>query len=286
MTPLIDSDIFLYEVGFGSETGWKYLHPDSVDPPPFQYIQEMLDGRVQEICNKIEEHFGICNKPILYLTGKGNFREKIAKKNVYKGNRKQPKPFHYANIKGYLQTVYGAVVVEGMEADDAMCIEQTLNNKHKTVYDYVNGSRYVDETIICTRDKDLRMCPGWHYGWELGKQAQYGPLFVSEPGEVMLSSDKKKIVGNGSKFFFSQLITGDMVDNIAGIPGNGPVEAYKLLSEAQTYEEMEKIVSEAYRAFYGDAWKEEMREQAQLLWMIRELDEEGNPVMWKFMDEE
>ena len=261
-------DILLYECGFGSETGWKHLHPDSSDPPPFEYVKEMVDGRIQEICSKVKDFFGSCEKPILYLTGKGNFREAIAKKKPYKGNRLQPKPFHYANIKGYLKVAYDAIEVEGMEADDAMCIDQT------------------EDTIICTRDKDLRQCPGWHFGWELGKQAQFGPELVGHVGYIKLSPDKKKLTGTGYKFFCSQMITGDKVDNISGLPGNGPVEAYKLLSELQVCADMEKAVIEAYKGFYGDSWKEEFMEQAQLLWMVRELDFAGEPIMYKMLNEE
>lgn len=266
MTPLVDSDIFLYEVGFGSETGWKAIHPESTDPPPFDYVKDMVDERIKEICNKIHDFFGVCDKPRLFLTGEGNFRLDIAKKKPYKGTRVLPKPFHYSNIKAYLQMQYEAEIVEGMEADDMLCILQT------------------DKTIICTRDKDLRQCPGWHFGWELGKQAQYGPLLVDEPGSLSLSADKKKLVGTGSKFFFAQCLMGDNVDNIPGLPQNGPVSVYNRLNELQEYGDMERAVSEAYRAFYGDTWKEEMLEQARLVWMVKQLDDEGNPVMWDFID--
>lgn len=269
MKPLIDGDILLYEIGFGSETGWRGLHPESTDPPPFDYVREMVDGRIEEICNKVLQHFGKCDKPHLFLTGKGNFREEIAKKKKYKGNRTKPKPFHYNNIKTYLMFKYDCTVAEGCEADDLLCIKQVQD---------------AENTIICSRDKDLRQCPGWHFGWELGKQPQYGPKFVEELGELYLSDNKKEVKGTGWKFFFAQLLIGDKVDNIPGLPQNGPVKAYETLSELQTYEEMEKAVSEAYRAFYGDSWKEEIMEQAALVYMVRERDEEGNLVMWRLSE--
>ena len=269
MKPLIDGDILLYEIGFGSETGWRGLHPESTDPPPFDYVREMVDGRIEEICNIVLLYFGKCDKPHLFLTGKGNFREEIAKKKKYKGNRTKPKPFHYNNIKTYLMFKYDCTVAEGCEADDLLCIEQMQD---------------AENTIICSRDKDLRQCPGWHFGWELGKQPQYGPKFVEELGELYLSDNKKEVKGTGWKFFFAQLLIGDKVDNIPGLPQNGPVKAYEMLSELQTYEEMEKAVSEAYRALYGDSWKEEIMEQAALVYMVRERDEEGNLVMWRLSD--
>ncbi len=261
MLPLVDGDILLYECGFGAETGWKAIYPDSPDPPSWEYVAEMVDGRIEEICKAVEA----TEKPRLFLTGKDNFREKIAKKAIYKGNRdKLAKPWHYNNIKAYLIGCYDAEVVDGMEADDMMCILQTA----------------LDNTIICTRDKDLRQCPGWHFGWELGNQPRFGPKLVDEIGEIFLCPDKKKISGWGSKFFYSQLITGDRVDNIPGLPRKGPVEAFKLLANTTTHEEMEKAVIEAYKAVYGDTWREELLEQGQLLWMVRDFDEEWKPVMW------
>lgn len=273
MVPLIDGDILLYECGFGAETGWKSIHPDSTDPPSWDYVQQMVDGRIEEICKAV----GATSKPRLFLTGKDNFREKIAKKAVYKGNRdKLAKPWHYANIKAYLIGCYNAEVVDGIEADDMMCIEQL-----KTINWNRAGNIQAINTIICTRDKDLRQCPGWHYGWELANQPSFGPKFVEDPGEISISEDGKKISGWGIKFFYSQLITGDKVDNIPGIPSKGPRFAYALLANTQTREEMEKAVVEAYKGFYGDVWKEEMLEQAQLLWMVRDIDDAGLPVMWK-----
>lgn len=242
----------------------------------------MVDERIKEICNKIHDFFGVCDKPRLFLTGKGNFRLDIAKKKPYKGTRVLPKPFHYSNIKAYLQMQYEAEIVEGMEADDMICIVQT---EASTVNDGCAFNDYlITPTIICTRDKDLRQCPGWHFGWELGKQAQYGPVLIEEPGSLSLSADKKKLVGTGSKFFFAQCLMGDNVDNIPGLPQNGPVSVYNRLNDLQGYGDMERAVSEAYRAFYGDTWKEELLEQARLVWMVRQLDEEGRPVMWDFID--
>lgn len=270
MKPHIDGDILLYEVGFGSETGWKALHPDSPDPPPFDYVAEMLRERIAAIIRTLHETFPLIDAPKIYLTGKDNFRVAIAKKKGYKENRSDnKKPFHYHNIKAFLLGMYDTEIIDGMEADDAICL---------AIYNNTNA-------IACTRDKDLRQCEGWHYGWELGRQPQFGPLKVEGNGIINLSADKKKLTGTGHKFFFSQLITGDTTDNIPGLPKKGPAEAYKLLSGLEEYADMEKAVVEAYRVFYGDSWREELMEQAHLLWMIRELDEEGNPVFFKLKGE-
>jgi hypothetical protein len=280
MQPILDGDVLVYEIGFAAETGWKatinWEGEDKCPPPPFSYVAELLDNRIAEICGKVMA----TQPPLLYLTGKDNFREKIAKKKVYKGNRDGVnKPWHYANLISYMRVAYNTIVVEGMEADDAMCIEQC-----KAMKEAEEGIEYT-ETIICTRDKDLRQCPGWGFSWELGNQPQWGPEFVEGFGYLSLSDDNKKLRGVGDAFFYAQLIMGDPVDNIPGIPGKGAKAAFDILGNTHTRAEAEKAVVEAYRAFYGELWEQEMLEQAQLLWMVRELDEEGKPVMWGFLDE-
>lgn len=275
MQPLIDGDILVYEIGWAADTGWKAKRDwkegdPPLDPPPFEYVAELLDNRIAEICGAVMA----THRPIIYLTGKGNFREAIAKRKPYKGTRKEDgKPWHYANIWAYLQGAYNAIIIEGMEADDAMCIDQII------------ASRIGRDTIICTRDKDLRQCPGWHFGWELGNQPQFGPEFVEGWGYISLSDDNKKLRGVGEKFFYAQLIMGDPVDNILGLPKSGPKAAFDIVGNTQTREEAFKAVLEAYRGFYGDSAEAEMLEQGQLLWMVRELNEEGKPVMWQLLKE-
>lgn len=218
--------------------------------------------------------------PTLYLTGKGNFRDAIATLKPYKGTRKVEKPFHFKNLTAYILAHYDVVVAEGMEADDLLCVEQTKRLKQL-------------DTIICTRDKDLRQCPGMHYGWECGLQPGFGPKRVSLMGQLNAhyKIDKKsgnevlyKVSGDGLKFFYAQILMGDTVDNIPGLPGAGPALAFNLLSELQSEEELFNAVLGAYTTKYGEDARDRMYEQAQLCWMVRELDAEGKPVMWRMLD--
>lgn len=255
--PLIDGDVLLYEIGFAAETGWQ-----QEGYPPFDYVEEVLNNRIGNICAMVEAD----TPPILYLTGKNNFRFEIAKTTPYK-DRPSNKPWHYKNIKAYIKGMYEYVETDGMEADDAMAIEQT---------------RRPDETIICTRDKDLRSVPGWHYGWELAEQPQFGPLLVDEFGKIELSTRRDKIIGYGGLFFYAQCLTGDPVDSIPGLGGKtGPVKAMKILDGVSTLDEAFNRVREAYRGLHGDAGDERLLEQGRLLHMTREL-KDGKPVLWEF----
>jgi 5'-3' exonuclease len=263
MQPLVDADVLLYEVGFAAEAGWQ--QPGF---PSFDYAAELLDNRIANICAMVEA----TQPPILYLTGKTNFRTEIAKLRQYK-ERPSLKPFHYYNLKAYIKGKYDWRLTEGLEADDLMAIEQ-CKHRGNPLYRGV-------ETIICTRDKDLRAVPGWHYGWELGMQPQYGPTFVTDLGALRLSSNRKSLKGEGLLFFYSQCLTGDSVDTVPGLPKWGPVKAYELLAECPTISSAFHCVLEAYRGLYGALAEEALLEQGRLLWMTRELDEEGKPVLWQ-----
>lgn len=270
MQPLIDGDILRYEVGYAAEyqrkAKQKERFPDNPEKwtelPDFGEVQEMLDGRIRDICL----HVNATEQPLVFLTGKKNFRNDIAETKVYKGNRLDAKkPFHYANISAYLRGAYDVIEAEGMEADDLLCIEQC--------------SRPTGTTIICSRDKDLRQCSGWHYGWELGRQPQFGPLLVDGIGWIKLEG--KKLTGVGDKFFYAQILMGDSVDNVPGLPGCGPISTWEHLGNCTRKDDLYNTVKSLYVEHYKDEWKERLLEQARLVWMVRELDINGKPVMWE-----
>jgi hypothetical protein len=257
MQPLIDSDVLLYEVGFGVEVGW-----DSPDPPPFDKARDLLENKIANICAMV----GATAPPILFLTGQGNFRYDIAKRTPYKA-RPGNKPFHYQNLKAYIKGMYDYRESTGMEADDLMAIGQCSR---------------ASETIICSRDKDLRQVPGWFYSWECGEQPSYGPVLHDPVGSVYMSENGKKLSGHGQSFFYAQCLMGDSIDSIPGLGGRtGPVKAFKILQGCTTLDEMYKAVLEAYRGMYGDGAEDMLLEQGRLLWMTRELNEDGTVKLWE-----
>lgn len=283
MQPLIDGDILVYEIGATAQ----YLNEaGEIIPRPWDWVEEAIDYKIRDICKAV----GATQKPIVYLTGDQylwnmkrrvrpslpiygpNFRIAMAVSKEYKGGRKVDKPLHYNNIRAYLIGVYDAFVSIGCEADDEMAIEQTRRNNNPELC----------PSIICTRDKDLRQVPGWHYGWECGRQGEFGPIEYDRLGIIILDRSKSspKIVGGGFKFFCSQLFTGDPVDSIGGLAGYGPVKVPSILDSCTTTGEALDRVREEYQVVYGEAWKTQLREQSNLLWMIRERDEEGRLKMF------
>lgn len=209
-----------------------------------------------------------------------NFRDAVAKKKEYKGNRKPNRPLHYENLVAYVKAKYEVIEAEGLEADDLLAVYQVKAEPLTT--------------IICSRDKDLKIVPGMHFGWACGLQQQFGPEQVTELG--WLKMPHKKLTGVGLKFFYAQMIMGDSTDNIPGLPRQGPTKAFKILEQCNDEAELFEAVSGAYKAAYTTSaeeeaglvehlWHREMNEQAQLLWMVQELDEDDKPIYWEMYDE-
>ena len=270
MKPLIDADCLHYEIAYCGQ----YKEEGELVVRPFEFVAELFEERVKQICDAVWAD----EKPLLFMTGKGNFRDKIATVKPYKGTRKAEKPFHYKNLKAYIMSHYDVREAEGLEADDLMCVEQTKRLKLGMF-----------DTVICTRDKDLRQCPGMHFGWECGAQAGFPFSKVDELGWVKehRKVDKEgkeyvaKVSGVGLKFFYAQLLMGDSVDNIPGLPGCGPAKAYEAVSTCKNEDELHHNTFALYLAKYGDDAAERMLEQGRLCWMVRELDENNQPVMWE-----
>ena len=258
MRPLIDGDLLLYEIGFGTQTNIE----GEIVPSPLDEVNQRIDNLVGDICAAVYA----TEEPVIYLTGVGNFRYEIAKQRDYKGNRKSIKPFHYKYIKAYLQSRWNAIIVDGMEADDALCIEQTRCLEQR-------------DTIICSRDKDLKQCPGYHYTWECGKQGSWGPAWVDPHGNLELKGPKK-LTGTGALFFYSQLLTGDSTDTYDGLPGCGPIRAHRILDGAESELDMYQRVLEAYKQKFDDNASTILEEQAHLAWMVRGINEDGTLQHW------
>lgn len=257
--PLIDADVVLYETGFAVETAWG----ENEGVPPFEWAAEHFDNLIANICVMAEA----THPPILFLTGKTNFRFDVAKRTPYK-ERVGKKPHHYSNLKAYIKGKYDYRISEGCEADDELAMEQTARP---------------NDVIVCSRDKDVRQVAGWHYGWECGNQPSFGPELVDELGHISLNS-KGKLKGVGELFFYAQCIMGDPVDSIPGLPKYGDAKAFKILDGSVSVADAYNRVLEAYKGVYGDDGEKEMLEQATLLYMVRIRNPDGSLKMWEEPD--
>ena len=218
ITALIDADSLCYAVGFSSNDVEEKI------------ALSRLEQTMTDLCMDLD-----CEDYKGFLTGKGNFRNDIAVTVPYKGQRVSDKPTHLTALRQHLVSSWGFIVVNGIEADDAVGIAA-----------YALAE---DDSIMVHIDKDLNQFRGWHYNYR--KKDKY---YVSE--------------FEGLKSFYTQMLTGDRIDNIVGIKGIGPVKAKRILEECTNENELYQAVLKAYE---GD--QQRVLENGQLLWLQREANQ-------------
>lgn len=191
MKALIDADIVAFScAAFNEEWGWDACVND---------MDDMLD-RIMKTTNS--------DTYSMYLSGSHNFRYDINPE--YKANRKDKvDPKYREDAKAYLIEIYGAILCDGIEADDAMGIAQG------------------EDTIICTIDKDLLQVPGLHYNWRKDIFTTVSEL-------------------DGLRHFYRQLLMGDRTDNIFGVKGIGEVKSKRYIDPHETEWEMFQQVQDLY----------------------------------------
>lgn len=228
-TALIDGDILAYEMG-QSEMGSHV---------PLSMALSNCDKKIKDITDCAG-----CDDYRIYLThGPCNFRFKIATIKPYKGNRDDyVKPPYWADIRSHLCSEHSAEVVHGYEADDRLAMEQS------------------DDTVICSRDKDLDQVEGWHYSWQCGRQKERPIYEITEE--------------QGLRNFYGQLITGDRSDNIPGLFGIGEATVKRNISGLTKESEMFGTVSRMYQDRFGSYWELFLTENARLLYLLRSEDDE------------
>lgn len=254
LNPLVDGDYLVYRTGFAADSqaklevfgeDWRKLDADA--------IREGLNGldyehwalaNAKTVLNFVfHEVFPGHDYYKLFLSGKDNFREQMATLRPYKGNRDPNfKPKYYQQCRDYLIDTWGAVVVDGMEADDAMGIEQ-FKNKDRS-------------TVIVAVDKDMDLIPGWHYNWV--KKEQY---YIN--------------IDQANLNFLIQMLEGDASDNVPGIKGIARKTALKMFQGVgYNLDACYQLVIQQYKKQYLNSWVEAFNEVAALLWILRE---EGKP---------
>lgn len=183
---LIDGDMLVYRVGF------------ACDEETEDVAVRTLDNYLSEMVMDLSEHY---TSSIVYLTGKGNFRDEVAVTLPYKGNRSEKRvPVHKNLLRDYMVSYWNAQVVDGIEADDAIAMKATELNH---------------DAIICSLDKDFKQvpCPMYDY-----------------TKKVLTAVKKDEAI----RWLYKQALMGDRVDNIPGIYGIGPKKADKIIDPCTT----------------------------------------------------
>ena len=155
--------------------------------------------KIDEIMADIEGKSFMADQ-LVAVKGKGNFRKDLYPQ--YKANRnREYDPEHAAALNyghNYMVEKYNAVMADGMEADDLVCI-------------WAYEAREAEQDfLIAGIDKDLKQIPGHHYNFN---KQEFD--FVDDDAahlNLML-----------------QCLTGDSGDNIPGLRGIGPKKAAGIL---------------------------------------------------------
>lgn len=240
MIGVTDCDLIVYRCGFAAEKRRKEV----LDTGEIEHHRDVepLNNALHNVDTVVESLLDKFDKLELYLTGSDNFRQKIATVLPYKGNRSPfGKPVHYKEIRRYLREKYGAVVVNGMEADDAMGIRATGDD--------------AKDTCIITTDKDLDMIPGNHFNWVKDKRYEINGT-------------------EAARNFYKQVLTGDRVDNIPGIYGIGPKGAERIIDQFSNERAMWQACRQEWYKHYPDGYSGKSAgavclEVAKLLWIAR-----------------
>lgn len=213
-------------------------------PEPLEFALNNINTVVSAVNNLFPDS---TNK--FFLTGKDNFREKIATMQPYKGNRDpNAKPFYYKEIRDFIINRYEATVVDGQEADDEIGIQHCLSP---------------EDSVIVSIDKDLDTVPGRHYNWVT--KAEY---YLNEAW--------------ATKNFYKQLLTGDSTDNVPGIPYVGSVTAERILKEFTKPKSLYQCVLSEYTKRFPDGFmglspRNAVLEIGRLLYIRQQRDELWSP---------
>lgn len=280
MRALIDLDMPCHEIGHihlptGEEDVWTGKPIKEL--MDLEAMKPIAHGRLFSIIAGSK-----CAAYNLYVTVGANFRHRIATIKGYKAHRVGMPRHHTDSIKTMFREEYDVEVCSDYEADDAMAMYQYQDLKA-----IADGYGSWDETVlkeeantvICSRDKDLDTTPGWRFKWYL-KNSKWPDGSPRTDLEVHnLKGDTYWVTAvEAARNFYKQLIEGDTADNIHGLYGKGPTNAwYKQLNDMETPEEMYEHVADKYYKYYRDYWKKFIIENGRLLHMLRSPDDEWKP---------
>ena len=158
---------------------------------------------------------------ITFNNSSGNFR-KLLDAN-YKANRKGELPTILQELHDYVTDKYNGVKTCGVETDDLVA----------RYWKKISEEKGRDNVIILSLDKDYMQLPALIYNYHYKHQCLYD---VSEEEAL--------------RNFYTQMITGDTVDNVNYCKGYGKKYAEKTLKECKTHYQFSKKVYELYRKIY------------------------------------
>lgn len=203
--------------------------------------------------NAIIEHMGGA-KGIGILGGTGNFRLVLPTPEIYKGNREDTiRPLLLGECREYVKKKYGAIVIDGIEADDYLTMRQYEGWLH-----YKKTGKF--NQIVASFDKDQVQCPGLIFNTmrDSTERSWKHPLpwlIDDSMGEIWM--EKGKVKGWGKKFFGYQMLFGDQSDNVKPYQNFdkirfGETSAFQIISPCQDENSMWTAIVNQYKGWFPD----------------------------------
>ena len=260
MTMLVDGDLLPYIIGYSVPDNMWLRANYRVESKQVESLSqtEEFESIKQKLCMTMNRWIeaGGCDSAVIYMTDSAkNFRLDLAIQRPYKGTRRSEKPPFFYESREFMIQHLGAILSDGEEADDLITIHLHTEQQRLKDAGVVIGSHTHKEmaTLVCgSKDKDLAITAGWHL--DISKSELY---WVTEIGELLPEWKEagkiKKLRGTGLKFFYSQLLQGDGVDNYSGIPRMRLMDIYNLLSPCKTEAELYMATLSAYKKKYSPA---------------------------------
>jgi len=220
-----------------------------IDGDVLVYMSIWKSNNLEEGKKKFLEHFNdILNNLftkdyVMAIGGPDNFRAELY--TEYKGNRKKAKdnrPDWFLDLKSWVESLDGVVMSDNCEADDLVRIWALECDKAEI------------NRVVVTVDKDLDCIPGNHYNPRTKSLYQVSEEYAE-------------------RFYWKQILTGDSVDNIPGLPKVGPVKAEKILGNEKTHNGLQKLVCRAYHNIYGDQGYKYLITNGRLIHIWRHLND-------------
>jgi hypothetical protein len=227
-----------------THTEVDYVITDVQDPRHVSYGKSL----VREIIKGYHAKTGVKDAEI-YIGGADNFRDRIPLPHKYKGKRVDTlRPVQLKDIRYFMITDLGAIVVEGEEVDD-------VGSKRA----YAGWKENKGKVIQVTEDKDALQCSGWLFN--PAKMAS--PVYIQGFGEI--HKEGTGIKGTGRLWLYYQALYGDSVDCYHGadlwkLDGThqglkrqfGEMAAWKVLKDCKTDQEAWLALYGQYKEWYPE----------------------------------
>jgi len=221
-----------------------------VDGDPLMFRAAWKKSTVEEALKSWEERLEdlknttFCDEVKIAVFCSTNYRKDFFADYKNTPNRHKAKannPF-FTKLRDLLVERGLVTVATGMEADDLVRIWHEEENAKGNV------------TVIASVDKDLQCIASNHYLIHHDK---------------MIHVDEE----TADTHYWTQVLTGDMVDNIRGLKGIGPKKAAAVLEGATTTEDRCQRVVDKFHEIHGENWEVEVKHTGTLIHILKTRDD-------------